>query len=75
MVTVVDEVSGGTFTEVSRSDVVQIFREVVPFVVATDALREGLRGDVLAAVETELEAVLAFDPAQVVSELIEVLNC
>ncbi len=48
--------------------------QIVPLIVAASTLREVLRGDVLAAVEAEFEGVLAFYPADVVRELVKVLD-
>ena len=48
--------------------------EIGVLVVATRTLGEALRGDVLAAVEAELQGVLTFDVADVVRRLIEVLD-
>ena len=43
LVAVVDVVAAGPLTETSWGDVMQILGEVVPLVIAANALREGLR--------------------------------
>ena len=47
---------------------------VEPFIVATDALSEGLRCNEFSAIEAKLECVTAFGPTDVVGELVQVLD-
>ena len=56
------------------SRVIQVFGEVIPLVVAAYALRKGLGSDVLATVKAKLPAVLAMDVADVIRQLVEVLD-
>ncbi len=52
----------------------EILGEAIPVVIAANALGEALGRDELAPVKAELERVLALDPADVVRELIEILD-
>src|ERR1700678_3336547 len=74
LVAIVDEVSGRALAKVRWSQVVEILREVVILIVATNTLGKGLGRDELAPIKADFELMFALGPADVVYKLVEILN-
>ncbi len=74
LIAVIRVVAGGALGEVIRLQVKQVIRDLRVFIVAVRSLCEGLWRDQLTAIEPEFEVVTPFCPADIIGDLIGVLN-
>ena len=74
LVSVVGSRTGAALSKIVRCKVFEINLRGIVLVVAARALREALRRNIPAVLGSKLQVVFAFDPADVVDKLVEVLD-
>src|SRR6202158_2065078 len=74
LIAVVCRRSGTTLPEIVRTKIFQKNLGLIPLVVAARTLRERLGRNIPTVLAPELPVVFAFDPADVIDKLVEVLD-